>query len=258
MFFAIFDKNSTYQILLKFYIIFPIYNKDYFYSFQEVYVMNAEAASSILKEGSHVSTKLKLGNGLAWFRNIVYRSEGSFVHLALIDRYLENVIVTGNHITIKYFNEFFVYLFEGVIHSIQAGSPGYVVVQISEAEEIINTRLSPRYDTYLSANLKAPWDNTYYFSVITDLSYGGMAFMCAHRFDYGEEIEVTAYLPFNQIFQTTGKVIRRSLKSSVIDYSMQFVVIDEHNCSLLAKYFSRLDAENANMYELYLMYSNKQ
>lgn len=218
--------------------------------------MNSEAAAAILKEGSHVSTKL--GNGLAWFRNIVFRSDGKYIHLALIDRYLENVIVVGNHMTIKFFNEFFVYLFEGVIHTIQAGNPGYIIVQIDDAEEIINTRMSPRYDAYLSANLRAPWDNSYHFSVITDLSYGGMAFMCTHRFDYGEEIEVTAFLPFNQIFQTTGKVIRRTMRNNIIDYSMQFVLIDESNCNLLSKYFTRLDAENASMYELYLMYSNKQ
>lgn len=218
--------------------------------------MNAESVSAILKEGSHVATRL--GTGMAWFRNIVYRSEGNFIHLALIDRYLENLIVPGIQISVKYFNEFFVYLFDGVIHSIHAGSPGYVIVQINDAQEIINTRMSPRYDTYLQANLKASWDNTYYFSIITDLSYGGFAFICTHRFDYGEEIEATAYLPYNQVFQTTGKVIRRSLKNDIIDYSMQFIVIDEHNCSLLSKYFKRLDAENAAMYELYLMYSNKQ
>jgi PilZ domain. len=218
--------------------------------------MNAESVSTILKEGFHVGTKL--GAGMAWYRNIVYRSEGSFVHLALIDRYLENIIAPGMQISVKYYNEFFVYLFEGVIHSIHAGTPGYIIIQVNDAQEIINTRMSPRYDAYLSANLKATWDNTHHFSVITDLSYGGMAFISHYRFEYGEEVEVTIYLTCNQIFQTTGKIIRRSLKNSVIDYSMQFIILDEHNCSQLSKYFSRLDSENACLYELYKLYSNKQ
>jgi len=218
--------------------------------------MNVEAVSSILKEGSPVSTKI--GSGPAWYRNIVYKSEGNLIHLSLIDRYLENAVITGTHISIKFFNEFFVYLFNGIIHNIYAGYPGYVIVQITDAEEIINTRLSPRYDIYLSANLKPEWDSIFYFSIITDISYGGMAFMCTHRFDYSEEVEVTAYLPFNQVFQTNGKVIRRSIKSGIIDYSMQFIEISEQSCGLLSKYFARLDAENAALYQQFLLYSSKQ
>ncbi len=218
--------------------------------------MNVEAVSAILKEGSSVSTKI--GSGPAWYRNIVCKSKGNLVYLPLIDRYLENTVTSGTYIAIKFFNEFFVYLFSGIVHEIYAGYPGYVIVQIADAEEIINTRLSPRYDTYLPANLKPEWDNVYYFSVITDISYGGMAFMCTHRFDYSEEVEVTAYLSVNQVFQIKGKVIRRSIKNAVIDYSMQFTEISEQSCSLLSKYFSRLDAESAALYQQYLINLNKQ
>ncbi len=218
--------------------------------------MNVEAVSAILKEGLAISTKI--GSSLAWHRNIVYKSEGAFVHVALIDRYLENAVTTGTHISVKFFNEFFVYLFDGIIHSIHAGHPGYLTIQVTSAEEIINTRLSPRYGTYISANLKPEWDSTFYFSIITDISFGGVAFICTHRFDYGDELEVTAYLPSNQIIQTTGKVVRRSIKSGIIDYSMQFTEMSEENCSILSRYFSRLDEENKAMYEEYLIFSARQ
>ena len=218
--------------------------------------MNAEAVSAILKEGSPASTRI--GTHPAWYRNIVYKSEGSLVHLSLIDRYLENVVLPGSNIYIKFFNEFFVYLFSGIIHNIYAGSPGYIIVQITECEEIINTRLSPRYDTYLPANLKPDWDSMHRFSIITDLSYGGMAFLCTHRFDSNEEVLVNAYLPFNQIFNTRGKVVRRNIKNNIIDYSMQFTETDETNCSLLSKYFARIDAEYTALYQQYLLASNKQ
>lgn len=218
--------------------------------------MNAEAVSAILKEGSPISTRI--GAHPAWYRNIVYKSEGSLVHLSLVDRYLENVILPGSNISIKFFNEFFVYMFNGIIHNIYAGCPGCIIVQIIECEEIINTRLSPRYDTYLPANLKPDWDSMFHFSIITDMSYGGMAFLCTHRFDYNEEVLVNAYLPMNQIFQSRGKVIRRNIRNNTIDYSMQFSEIDEENCSLLSKYFARLDAENASLYQQYLLLSSKQ
>ncbi|NJD04129.1 MAG: PilZ domain-containing protein [Ruminiclostridium sp.] len=218
--------------------------------------MNVEAVSAILKEGSPVSTRI--GSGSAWYRNIVYKSENNFVHLSLIDRYLENIVIVGTQISIKFFNEFFVYVFSGIIHNIYAGYPGYVIVQITDAEEIINTRLSPRYDIYLPANLKPEWDSIFFFSVITDISYGGMAFMCSHRFDHSEEVQVMAYLPLNQVFQTKGKVIRRNIKNGIIDYSMQFTEISEQSCGILSKYFARLDAENAALYQQFLLHSGRQ
>ncbi len=218
--------------------------------------MNVEAVSAILKEGSPVSTRI--GAGPAWYRNIIYKSEGNFVYLSLIDRYLENIVIAGTHISIRFFNEFFVYLFSGIVHTIYGGHSGYVTVQITDAEEIINTRLSPRYDTYLPANLKPEWDNLSYFSIITDISYGGMAFMCTHRFDYSEDVDATVYLPLHHIFQAKGKVIRRNIKSGIIDYSLHFIEIDEENCGLISRYFSRLDAENAALYQQYLLYSGKQ
>lgn len=218
--------------------------------------MNVEAVSAILKEGSPVSTRI--GYGPAWYRNIVYKSEGSLVQLSLIDRYMENTITAGSHVSIKFFNEFFVYLFNGIVHNICAGLPGYIIVQVTEAEEIINTRLSPRYDTYLPASLKPEWDSMSYFSIITDISYGGMAFTCAHRFDSSEDIEVAAFLPSNQVFQTKGRIVRRNIKSSIIEYSMQFTEINEQSCELLSKYFARLDAESTALYEQYLLYTKKQ
>lgn len=218
--------------------------------------MNVDSLSSILKEGLAVSTRLC--SSVTWHRNIVCRSEKNLVHLLLIDRYLENAITVGTRVSIKLFNEFFVYLFEGAIHSIYAGSPGHVVLQINKVDEIINTRSSPRYDTYIAANLKSEWDNDLYFAIMADISYGGMALLCTHRFEHGEEVLVTSYLPFNQVFYTKGRIIRRNDRKGIIDYSIQFIELEDEGIVMLAKYFSRLEQEKIQMFEDYLLYSSKQ
>lgn len=200
-----------------------------------------EAASAILKEGTIVGTKLDVCT--AWYRNIIYRCEEDTVLVALLDKYLENLIIPGVRFQIRYFNEYFVYLFDGEVTGIQAQHPAYIQVRITKAEELINSRLSPRYDTYLSVRLKSVWDDTPYFAVATNLSFGGMAFTSTQRFDYGDELELSISFPDNKQINAKGKVIRRALKGNSIDYSMQFVEIDEYNTSLLSRHFSSLEDE---------------
>jgi hypothetical protein len=215
-----------------------------------VLFLNVESVSAILKEGMAVSTKL--GSGMTWCRNIVYKSERNCVCLALIEQYLENIIIPGSTISIKYVDEYFIYLFEGTIINISASYPPYLTVRITNAEEIINSRLSPRYDVYMAADLKPGWDDTSYFAVITDISFGGLAFICNLKLDYNEELEITAYLPKGLKINTKGKIIRKTIKNNVIDYSMQFIEINESNCNLLSKYFSSLESEISLLYKQYL------
>lgn len=212
--------------------------------------MNVEAVSVILKEGMAVSTKL--GSGMTWCRNIVYKSEGDSVYLALIEQYLENIIIPGSTISIKYVNEYFIYLFEGTITNINPSYPAYLTVRVTNAEEILNSRLSPRYDVYIAADLKPEWDDSSCFAVITDISFGGLAFICNLKFDYNEKLEITAHLPSGQKINARGKIIRKTIKNNVSDYSMQFIEISESNCHLLSKYFSSLESEISVLYKQYL------
>jgi len=212
--------------------------------------LNLELVSAILKEGTSVGTRL--GSNLAWYGNIICKSDGNQVHLALIRQYLENVLSSGTSISLKHMNEYFVYLFEGIVCDISAHYPGYITVRITNAEEIINTRLSPRYDVYIAADLRYDRDDTANFSVVTDISFGGLSFVCNHKFDCDDELEVTIYLPSKKIVHAKGKIIKKTAKNNLIDYSMQFVELNENNCSLLSQYFTFLEMEISSMYKQYL------
>lgn len=212
--------------------------------------MNAEAVSAILKEGMPVS--IKLGTDIAWYRNIVYKSVRDSVYVALIGQYCDRAVAPGTNISIKYVNEYFIYLFEGTVYSVNTGSPGYITMHVTNAEEIINTRLSPRYDVHAAADLKPDWDDETYPSTVIDISFGGAAFICKHGFDYNEELALDIRLPIRTMVHVKGKIVRKSIKSGMIDYSVQFTEIDENNCSLLSKYFSLLEAEISAMHEQFI------
>ncbi|MCX7923124.1 MAG: PilZ domain-containing protein [Clostridia bacterium] len=202
--------------------------------------MNVNMISSILKEGMIVSTKISPNH--TWYQNILYKCEDNLLYTSLINSYVENIIMIGTTITVKYANEFFEYLFEGVVSSINTDYPAHVVININKAEEMINTRTFPRYEVYLASTLKPIWFESSHFSVVTNLSLGGMAFLCKEQFEYGEELDTCIYLPGNaNIVRGKGKVIRKNPKLHVIDYSMQFIEMDEDCSNIISSFITSLE-----------------
>lgn len=212
--------------------------------------LNVEAASVILKEGMSVSTRLD--SGMTWYRNIVYKSKGSMVYISLLENYPEKMLTTGSNICLKYVNDYFIYLFEGMVNCICPDEPSHVAIRITSAEEIINSRLSPRYDVCLAADLRPSWDDESYSSIITDISFGGAAFMCKYKFDHNEELNVVIHLPEGDTIHTAAKVIRRDIRNAAIDYSMQFIEFNESNCNILSRFFLLIEDEIMLMYKRFI------
>jgi len=201
--------------------------------------LKAVTISSVLKEGIVVNTKV--GSNNIWYQNIVYKCEENQISLALINSYLESTIMLGTNMLIKFANEYFEYVFEGHVSSIKAGFPSYITLKIIKGEEMINTREFPRYDIYLASEIYSAVDNTSYFSIVVNVSLGGMAFVSNHEFDYGEESDIKVFLPDNKYAYAKGKTIRKSIKIDHINYSMQFIEMTEKNSILLSDYLSFLD-----------------
>lgn len=83
--------------------------------------MKKDVVSRVLKEGMVVNTKLK--NGSIWIQNIVYKVEKHLVSIALLSEYLENIIMLGQSITVKYSSEHSEILFEGEVVKIRPEYP---------------------------------------------------------------------------------------------------------------------------------------
>jgi hypothetical protein len=209
--------------------------------------LNAAAVSSILKEGMIILTRQ--GTNYAWYENIIYKCDRNSVYLALIDSYIDHAVMPGSQMTVKYANEFFEYLFEGTVSEIHLDAPRYISVKIIKAEEMINTRTFPRYDTAVPAKIRSSWSEADQYAIVTNVCLGGMAFLSKYSFDYGEECDVYIYLPGSVQVCARGKVIRRAEKNNFIDYSMQFTDMDESNNNLLSHYISSLEEKCSRMRE---------
>jgi hypothetical protein len=221
-----------------------------------VFVLKTEAYIAVLKEGMMIG--IKLGADTPWHGNIIYNIGSTTIRVAYIEKFMKGIAEPGCQILIKYSNDNFFYYYRGRIIYVSNGPAGFITIEVETAEEIINNRLFPRYDVRLEAALKPVWDNEVYYCTVTDLSYSGAAFVCAHSFDFNEQIEMSLKLSNNTTVKITGKVLRRKVsKIATIDHAVQFIECDTVNNRLLSEYFSQLEKEVSDIYFNYIL-ENKE
>lgn len=215
--------------------------------------LNPSVVSSLLREGMMVG--VRIGTGEPWHGNIIYAVNGSKVKLAYIEKFMKDSAVPGNNVWVKYSNDYYIYYFSGKVDKLVSEPSESVVVELENAEEMINNRLFPRYDVRLSATIKPVWDNDTYECTVTDLSYGGAAFICEHKFESNEYIEMALHLTNGQTVNVSGKVIRRrSSMGDLTDHAAQFIECNNKENRQLAEYFAQLEEE---AFEIYRKYEEK-
>ncbi len=212
--------------------------------------MNPSIISTLLKEGMMVG--VRVGSNAPWHGNIIYAVNGCTVKLAYIEKFMKDFAKPGNNVWVKYSNDYYIYYFSGKVEKFVSEPSESVLVELEHVEEMINNRLFPRYDVRLQAFIKPVWDNETYECTVTDLSYGGAAFLCEHKFDSNEYIEMTLHLTNGRSVNVSGKVIwRRSTMGELTGHAAQFIECDNNENKQLAEYFAQLEEEASETYRKY-------
>jgi len=219
--------------------------------------LNASVVSSILSAGMMVG--IRMGSNTHWYGNVVYEVTGSSIRIAYIRKYMTNNVYENTPVWIKYSNDYFIYYFYGKVTEVNRDFPGSILIKLESVEETINNRLFPRYDVKLKALLKSVWDNEIHEGTVTDLSYGGALFVCNHRFDINENIEMSLYLPAKTVVKLTGKVVRYRIdENNLYSQAAQFVEYDNTNNRQLTEYIIRLEDEASEIYRRYMEQYNQE
>lgn len=204
----------------------------------------------MLKEGVVVYTKLSSSN--IWHQNIVYKVEDDSVSVALITGYLESIIMHGQTMTIKLTEEDVEYLFIGTVTQIQPQFPSYVTIKIKTIKDLKNSRVFPRYDVYVAANIRDDNSDAEHFAIIHDISLTGMAFYSKSDFSVDNgQLNLTIYLPNKNILCAKGIVNRKINNESYIDYGMKYTDMQEETNNSLYSYFSALEEEKTKLRNIF-------
>ncbi len=201
---------------------------------------------ALLKEGTLVYTKLSTSS--IWHQNIVYKLENKTVTVALLTGFLENIIMPGQNITIKLTNEDMEYLFMGTIEEICPQFPSHVKINIESIKDLKNSRVFPRYDVYLAANIKYENSDEEYFAIIHDISLTGMAFYSRDIFNINnKQLNITIYLPDKNIILAKGNVNRKIDFQTYTDYGLHYTDMQEENNNSLYAFFSILEEDKSKI-----------
>lgn len=212
--------------------------------------MGKDLLYTVLKEGVVVYTKLSSSN--IWHQNIVYKVENKSISIALITGYLESIIMPGQTMTIKLTNEDIEYLFIGTISEIQPQFPSYVTVDIQSTKDLKNSRVFPRYDVYVAANITSDDSKVEHFAIIHDISLTGMAFYSKSNFLIAsQQLNLTIFLPNKNIIVAKGTVVRKIDYDSYIDYGMNYTDMQEENNNSLYAFFSVLEKDKSKLRDIF-------
>lgn len=213
--------------------------------------MGKDLLYTLLKEGVVVYTKLSSSN--IWHQNIVYKVENKSVSIALITGYLESIIMPGQTMVIKLTNEDMEYLFIGTISEIQPQFPSYVKVDIQSTKDLKNSRVFPRYDVYVAANITSDDSEDAHFAIIHDISLTGMAFYSKSDYSIAsQQLNLTIFLPNKNIIVAKGTIVRKISYDSYIDYGMNYTDMQEENNNSLYAFFSVLEKEKTKLRDTFL------
>lgn len=208
-------------------------------------MLNVEATSYILKKGSVISTRINSSG--PWLYNVVCGVHGNMLDILLIDRYIEYPIFNGCNFTLKFNNNYYEYLFEGTVAEIKTASLQYITLKIIRAEEKINVRNFPRYDTHLPAGISTIWSQNESYCVITNLSLSGISFSSKSNFDVQEECFLSIYFPSGSTVLAKGKILRKSSKNAFYEYGMAFTDMTEENSQQISVYLLSLENSIAEL-----------
>lgn len=207
--------------------------------------------SKVLREGVVVNTKLSACN--IWVQNIIYKVENHLVSIALLNEYLENIIMLGQPILLKYSSDQTEFLFEGEIVKITPDFPSNITINITSVRELKNARAFPRHDVYLGSHIQ-PFDSSdEYFAIIHNISLVGMAFFSKDNFEIdGKQLEISIYLPNRKIINAKGRINRRLPKTDFIDYGLQYTEMQEDSNNFLSSFFNFVEDEKTKLREEFI------
>lgn len=208
----------------------------------EEYLMEGSEYSSVLKEGAVISTRIE--SSMQWHENVIYRRYDSMIHISMINEYLNDTVSIGKEVYLKANDDYYEYDFKGTISDIRLCSPGYLVVQLQDASEIINTRAFRRYDIFLSSNIRIEEDTADFFSIVTNISLGGAAFISNRHFESGTGASIEINLPDNNAIHVNGKITRPYLNDEKItSYGFTFTGLDPENARLLSEFIQEEESK---------------
>ena len=212
--------------------------------------------SSFLKKGDNI--KVKHDDFPSWIINTVYSLNDDLkeIDIDFDEKYIENQVMIGDIVNIKYNKEEYEYFILGWVSKIKDDESKKLSVKVHSIEKHFNKRKSKRYDVYLSMVAKNNQDNKGVFGIVINISKDSVGFVVNDQLlkkdgkDKNKEalFNFEVFISANRSVSFEAVILRESKREKGIEYGARMKRINDENSIILNEFIYELENKNREYY----------
>lgn len=195
-----------------------------------------EMLNQIIQDNTLIKTQVGLNS---WESSIIISHTEDVIQISLIQDYYKMALMAGDMIRCKYVFEGKEYLIEGKIEKVMLHDVPSLFIKITNIESFENKRKSERMDIRLGANIRTPGIDYPVYSIINNMSLGGVGIIIRTEIDVGSEVTVEMLLEYQNLLRFKGRVIRCNRENDYYNIGIKVDEGDSEGIKNLEKVFNK-------------------
>lgn len=204
--------------------------------------------NSILSSGSIIRTKHQNSE---WISNVVYKIYDNYIQIELTQDYINNLMLVGDKISLKFFGPKAEFLLDGIIDNIDINKSRLITININKINMFQNMRSYHRYDTYIISRVTVNRKDQL-FCIVTTVSSSGISVLSKLDFPLSSDAFVEVFVDSDNILRFEGEIVRKSVTENGYEFGIKFSNLDEENSSIVNNIISELKAKDNTLIKKYL------
>lgn len=199
-----------------------------------------------------VLISIKVEHNICWTLNIVIQCTEEYIDLPFTPDIVNEHLMVGSNVIIKYGNEYFEYIISGKVSNITLGTLPYFRVKITTISDTINQRALPRQDIHLPVEVVNEKIGLIY-GVTSNISLCGIC-ICTNNLLSQDEVYDISLNTFNDgTIYFSGNIVRSGQVGPLLMYSIIINYMDIDNSNKLSCFLFSLNKSFDNLRNQYLI-----
>ena len=204
--------------------------------------------NNILSAGSIIRTKHP---NTEWISNVVYRIYDNYIQIELTQDYINNLMLVGDKISLKFFGPETEFLLDGTIENIDIDKSRLITINVNKVNMFQNIRSYRRYDTYIISRITVNRKDQL-FCIVTTVSSSGISVLSKLDFPLSSDAFVEVFVDSDNILRFEGEIVRKSVTENGYEFGIKFSNLDEENSSIVNNIISELKDKDNTLIKKYL------
>ena len=195
---------------------------------------------------------IKVEHNICWTLNIVIQSTEDYIDLPFTPDMVNEHLMIGSSVLIKYGNEYFEYIISAKVINITLGTLPHFRVKITRINDAINQRALPRQDVHLPVEVLNEKIGLIY-GVTSNISLCGICICTNNLLSQDEVYDISLNTLNDGTIYFSGNIVRSGQVGPFLMYSILINYIDVDNSNKLSCLLFSLNKSFDNLRNQYLL-----